>query len=108
MMPSRSTAEPIMNPGTSARNRSGTLNASQFQMKRAALSAGVQWRNEAGGLARRVDEQHAAEMRGVVGDDTDRLTTEPGEPDDDLAREQWLQLEERVLVDECLDHLVHV
>ena len=39
MIPSRSTCVPIMKPGTSARNSSGTLNASQSQMKRAALSA---------------------------------------------------------------------
>ena len=39
MIPWRSTALPIMKPGTSARNTSGTLNASQHQMKRAALSA---------------------------------------------------------------------
>ena len=39
MIPWRSTAEPIMNPGTSARKTSGMLNASQHQMKRAALSA---------------------------------------------------------------------
>ena len=39
MMPSRSTLVPIMNPGTSARYRSGTPNASHIQMKRAALSA---------------------------------------------------------------------
>ncbi len=38
MIPWRSTAEPIMKPGTSARNTSGTLNASHHQMKRAALS----------------------------------------------------------------------
>ena len=38
MMPWRSTAVPIMKPGTSARNSSGTLNALQVQMKRAALS----------------------------------------------------------------------
>jgi hypothetical protein len=39
MMPWRSTCVPIMKPGTSARNSSGTLNALQVQMKRAALSA---------------------------------------------------------------------
>src|SRR6201996_183739 len=38
MIPSRSTWVPIMNPGTSARNRSGMLNALQVQMNRAALS----------------------------------------------------------------------
>ena len=38
MIPSRSTWVPIMNPGTSARNSSGMLNALQVQMKRAALS----------------------------------------------------------------------
>ena len=39
MIPWRSTSVPIMKPGTSARNRSGTLNALQVAMKRAALSA---------------------------------------------------------------------
>src|SRR3954467_1450920 len=39
MMPWRSTSVPIMNPGTSARNSSGMLNALQVQMNRAALSA---------------------------------------------------------------------
>ena len=39
MIPSRSTAVPIMNPGTSARKSSGTLKALHVQMKRAALSA---------------------------------------------------------------------
>ena len=39
MMPCRSTAVPTMKPGTSARNSSGTLKASQSWMKRVALSA---------------------------------------------------------------------
>ena len=39
MMPWRSTTEPIMKPGTSARKIKGTLNASHHQMNRAALSA---------------------------------------------------------------------
>jgi hypothetical protein len=39
MMPSRSTWEPIMKPGTSARKTRGTLKALLSQMKRAALSA---------------------------------------------------------------------
>ena len=39
MIPWRSTSVPIMKPGTSARNSSGTLKALQVQMKRAALSA---------------------------------------------------------------------
>src|SRR5204863_4053617 len=38
MIPSRSTWLPIMNPGTSHRNTSGMLKASQHQMNRAALS----------------------------------------------------------------------
>ena len=38
MIPRRSTAEPIMNPGTSARNTSGMLNASQSHTNRATLS----------------------------------------------------------------------
>ena len=39
MMPACSTFEPTMKPGTSCRNTSGTLNASQICMNRAALSA---------------------------------------------------------------------
>ena len=39
MIPCRSTSVPTMNPGTSARKTSGIPNASQHQMKRAALSA---------------------------------------------------------------------
>ncbi len=39
MMPMRSTALPIMNPGTSARNTSGMPKASHSQTKRVALSA---------------------------------------------------------------------
>ena len=38
MIPSRSTCVPIMNPGTSARNRSGMLKALHVKMKRVALS----------------------------------------------------------------------
>ena len=38
MIPSRSTWVPIMNPGTSARNSSGMLNALHVQMNLAALS----------------------------------------------------------------------
>ena len=39
MIPSRSTWEPIMKPGTSARKTSGIPNASLNEMNRAALSA---------------------------------------------------------------------
>ncbi len=39
MIPCRSTAVPIMKPGTSARKSRGISKASQSQMKRAALSA---------------------------------------------------------------------
>src|SRR2546422_4058614 len=39
MIPCRSTAEPIMNPGTSARNTSGMLNASHSHTNLATLSA---------------------------------------------------------------------
>src|SRR5439155_16876163 len=39
MIPCRSTADPIMNPGTSARKSSGMLNASHSHTNRATLSA---------------------------------------------------------------------
>src|SRR2546430_10818620 len=41
VIPSRSTAGPIMKPGAAAGETSGTLKASHSQMKPAALSAGV-------------------------------------------------------------------
>ena len=71
------------------------LNASHSQMNRAALSA-------------RVDEQHAALDRRVVGDDADRPAVDAAEADDELGGEQRLDLEERVVVDQPVDDLVHV
>ena len=59
-------------------------------------------------LVGRVDEQHSPEMLRVVRDDPDRHAVEPREPDDQLPRPQRLQLEERVVVDERVEHLVHV
>ena len=84
-----------MNPGTSARNTSGMLNASQQP-------------DEAGRLVGGVDEQRAGEVGRVVGDDADRVPVEAGEPDDQLAGEQRLDLEEAVAVDDPVDHRVHV
>jgi hypothetical protein len=89
MMPRRSTWVPIMNPGTSARNTSGMLNASQHQTKRAALSA--------------VSVNSTPPLTAGL------LATNPtggrrqAEPDDQLRREQRLDLEEALGVDERVD-----
>jgi hypothetical protein len=61
MMPSRSTCEPIMNPGTSARKTSGTLNAAEP--------------DEAGRLVGRVAEQDATLHGRVVGHDADTVAS---------------------------------
>ena len=72
-----------MKPGTSARNRSGTLNASHSQMKRAALSA---------------ESTNSTPPRcfGLFATMPTGIAVEPGEPDDQLARPQRLELEERI------------
>ena len=72
------------------------MNASHSQMNRAALSA-------------RVDEQHAALDRRVVGDDADRLAVEPAEARRPARRaNSGLTSKKRVVVDEPVDDLVHV
>jgi hypothetical protein len=67
MMPCRSTCVPIMKPGTSARNTSGMLKASQQP-------------HEAGGLVGAVDEEHAALVHRVVGHDAHRAAVEQARP----------------------------
>ena len=71
------------------------LNASQSQMKRAALSA-------------RVDEEHAAEVLRLVRDDADDAPVDAREAGEDLLREELLDLAPRALVDDLVDHGHHV
>ena len=87
MMPCFSTAVPTMKPGTSARNSSGTLNASQSCTKRVALSA---------------ESTKSTPPLNIelLADDADGLAVEAGEADGQLARPQRLDLEERALVDQ--------
>ena len=95
MMPWRSTSVPTMNPGTSARNTSGMPNASQHQMKRAALSA------ESTNSAPPLCTGLLATMP------TGRPSSRP-KPDDHLGREQRLHLEEAVGVEQPVEQVVHV
>ena len=64
--------------------------------------------HEACGLVGRVDEQDAAEVLRVAGDDADRPAVEAREAADQLLREQRLDLGERLGVDQRVDDLVHV
>src|SRR6266545_3404460 len=89
MMPWRSTAAPTMNPGTSDRNTSGTLNASHS-------------------CTNRVAEEDAGLVQRVVGDEPDRVPVEPAEPDDHLTRPARLNLEEAVGVEQAAHILLHV
>ena len=95
MIPWRSTAEPIMKPGTSARKTSGMLKASHSQMKRAALSA-----ESTNSVPARWAELLATIPTG--------WPSRRAEPDDQLPGEQRLDLEEAVAVDDAVDHSVHV
>jgi hypothetical protein len=82
-----------MNPGTSARNNNGTLNASHDEARR---------------LVGRIDEEHTALVHWVVRDDPDGHALEPGESDDEFARPERFEFEERTLVEQRVEHLVHV
>ena len=84
-----------MNPGTSARNMSGMLKASQHQMNRAALSA-------------ESTNSVPARWAELLATTPDRLPVEAGQPDDQLPGEQRLDLEEAVAVDDAVDDGVHV
>ena len=89
-MPWRSTCVPIMKPGTSARNSSGTLKALQVQMKRAALSA------------ESTNSTPPFWLR-LVGDDADDAPLEARVADDQLLGPARVDLEERAGVDERVD-----
>ena len=64
--------------------------------------------HEPRGLLRRVDVERAGELHRLVGDDADRAALDPAEAADDVRREQRLHLEELAVVDDVLDHGVHV
>src|SRR5438046_9009865 len=81
MMPSRSTLLPTMNPATSARYTRGMLKALQSQMKRAALS-------EESTIS-------TPPLTWLVGHDADGTAVDARKPDNDLLREQALDLEPR-------------
>ena len=69
---------------------------------------GVARADEARGLVRGVDVEHAGERARLVADDADRVAAEPREPRDDVLRPALAHLEELAVVDHPPDHLVHV
>ena len=69
---------------------------------------GVAEADEAGALLGRVDVEHAGELRGLVADYADRPPVQPREPDDDVAREVLVDLEELAVVDHVGDDVAHV
>src|SRR4029453_704655 len=91
MIPCFSTAAPTMKPGTSARKRSGTLNASPSWGERRI--EGVGELDEAGGLVGAVDEEYAGAVHGVVRRHADDLAVETAETDHHPAGPPPLDLE---------------
>jgi hypothetical protein len=69
---------------------------------------GVAEPDEARGLVGAVGEEHAALVLGLRGDDAHRPPVDAGEGGDHLGREQLLQLEEAVGVDQLADEGEHV
>ena len=65
---------------------------------------GVARADEARRLDRGVDVEHARERGGLVADDPDSVPTEPREAAHDVLRVRRLDLEERAVVDDRLDH----
>ena len=59
-------------------------------------------------FARAVDVEAAGQHHRLVGDDPDRRTFDAGEPDQDIAGEIALDLEEVEVVDDLHDQLLHV
>jgi hypothetical protein len=66
---------------------------------------GVAGAHEPGRLLRGVDVEAAGELHRLVGDDADRAALDPAEADEDVRREQRLDLEELAVVDDVLDDL---
>jgi hypothetical protein len=69
---------------------------------------GVAGPHEPGRLDRGVDVEHACERGRLVPDDPDRVAAEAREAADDVLRVERLQLEERTVVDDGLDHALDV
>ena len=64
--------------------------------------------DETGALDRRIDVEHTGERLGLVADDADHVTVEAREADHQVLRVERGDLEEVVVVDDQLDHLLHV
>jgi propionyl-CoA carboxylase beta chain len=69
---------------------------------------GVAEADEARGLLRAVDVEHAGEDHRLVGDHADGAALDPAEADDDVRGMRRLELEEVAFVGDLSDELVHV
>ena len=69
---------------------------------------GVAGAHEAGGLLGGVDVEGAGELHRLVGHDADRAALDAAVADDDVGREHRVHLEELLVVEDRLDHGVHV
>ena len=64
--------------------------------------------NEAARLFTGLNVEGSGHLAGLVGDDTDGTAFNARKTNDDVRREQWLNLEEVLVVNDVLDDLVHV
>ena len=64
--------------------------------------------DEPRGLHRRVDVERAGQVRRLIGDDPDAAPAEPREPDDDVLGVVPMHFEERPVVGDRVDEVVHV
>src|SRR3990172_2051251 len=63
--------------------------------------------DEAGHLVGGIDIDHACHDGGVLPDDTNAVTADTCQPYNGIARPIGLDLKERTLIDDLLDHLMH-
>ena len=64
--------------------------------------------NKSGRFYRRVDVQDARKESGLIRHDTDRLSTEPCESDDDVGRKMFLDLEKITFIDNRMNNVADV
>ncbi len=69
---------------------------------------GVAEPDEPGALVGRVDEQDPALLHGLISDHADGAAVDPGQPADQFARVELLDLEEAAGVDHAVDQVLHV
>ena len=64
--------------------------------------------NESGSFDRSVNIQNSSEKRGLIGDDADRKSAEPGESDDDIRRLKFLNFKKIIFVCDAVNDVADV